>query len=479
MSKEISALKLKIKKSAQEIETLDGQSRICNWLYNHLLEKAFELKALFKSTQDREAAKKLYTARGLRNLLPAIKKEYPFLKVVHSSVLKNAALRLSESIRMHQKSKKTQRKTGWPKYRAWKSHWFSLFYDEPTKGFFAQGDKLTLSLGMGEDRKQRSIELTLEESYLLKDKNIKNLRIVSELGDYYAVFTIEQEAKKTKPLSKIIALDPNHKNFAYGVDLEGKALEIGALTWLKNYDKQIDELKAKRDKCQKKAHKCPVLDTKGQPTDKFYYKPSQRWLKYQNSLEQSYRKRREQTKTFMFTAAHRLVAEYDCVGIGDYAPSGNGITPKMRRSMNNRSLIGKFKEVLSWVGKKSGKTIIIYDEKGTTRTCCHCHREVEGGLHPSIRQWECSGCKTQHIRDENAAINGLDRILSDLTENSGIIFPQVSCSDLVVKQRCAWRVSTSGVIIKHRGVETARLSRNGKKLNRESDFSRPKVDQFV
>ena len=107
----------------------------------------------------------------------------------------------------------------------------------------------------------------------------------------------------------------------------------------------MDELKAKRDSCKRKAHKCPVLDTKGQTTDKFQYKPSRQWLKY---LEQSYRKRREQTKTFMFTSAHRLVAEYVCVSIGDYALSGSGITPEMSRSMNNRFLIGKFKEVFSW-----------------------------------------------------------------------------------------------------------------------------------
>ena len=83
------------------------------------------------------------------------------------------------------------------------------------------------------------------------------------------------------------------------------------------------------------------------------------------------------------------------------------------------------------------------------------------------------------MRDENAAINGLDKVLWGLTENSGIIFPQVSCSDLAVKQRCAWRVSASGVRIKHRGVETARDPRNDKKLNRECGSSRPKVDQFV
>ena len=175
--------------------------------------------------------------------------------MVHSSPLKNTALRLSEAIQVHQKSKKGKRKgkqVGWPKFRAWKRNWFSLFYDEPEKGFKIQGQTLILSLGMGEDRKRRSLTLDLPEAHLLKGKTIRNLRIVSELGRYYAIFTVQKELPIRKPISKIIALDPNHKNLAYGVDTDGKAIEIAAPKWLKSYDKRLDELKSKRDRCNKK-----------------------------------------------------------------------------------------------------------------------------------------------------------------------------------------------------------------------------------
>ncbi len=447
MPSESCGLKLRLEVDTNNRSTLDGQSRICNWLYNHLLDQADQLKGEFKQG-NKEAAKTVYTERGLRNLIPKIKKEHPFLTVVHSSPLKNVALRLSSSIRTHQKSKK---KTGWPHFRAWKKKWFSLFYDEPNKGFSIEGDDLILSFGMGQDRKHRSITLKMPDAHLLKGKTIRNLRIVSELGEYYAIFTIQKDLPAQKPISKIIAIDPNHKNFGYGVDIEGNAIEIAAPYWLKNYDKRIDELKAQRDRCEKKAKKLPVLDTAGNPTDKFYYIPSKQWKKYNKKLCEAYRKRREQTKTFMFTAAHCLISKYDCVGIGDYAPQGEGITTKMRRAMNNRSMIGRFKEVLSWVAKKSGKTSIIFDEEGTTRTCRHCNLRVEGGIAPSIRKWQCKQCEAIHIRDENSAINGLNKILWALIKNSGLDIPQVSCSDLAVKQRWAWRVSTSGVIVTSQG----------------------------
>ena len=159
------------------------------------------------------------------------------------------------------------------------------------------------------------------------------------------------------------------------------------------------------------------------------------------------RKRRDQTKLFLYTTANALYAKYDCVGIGDYAPHGNGITTKMRRGMNNRSLIGRFKEVLSWVACKSGKTFLEYKEKGTTRTCHHCKCVVEGGLAPSIRRWRCSSCALEHDRDENAAINGLIEILRDLLTKSETFVSLVSSSDLVqVFERWAWRVLPGGVL---------------------------------
>ncbi len=43
------------------------------------------------------------------------------------------------------------------------------------------------------------------------------------------------------------------------------------------------------------------------------------------------------------------------MAIGDYTPQGQEITPSMRCAMNNRSLIGRFKETVEWVAIKSGK----------------------------------------------------------------------------------------------------------------------------
>src|SRR4051794_38448395 len=103
-------IKLQLEASEEVFRSLDGQSKICNWLYNCLLEKGNSLRQEFIQTRNVEIAKTLYTERGLRNLLPSLKQEHPFLKSVHSSPLKNAALRLSQAIQARQQSKKGKRR---------------------------------------------------------------------------------------------------------------------------------------------------------------------------------------------------------------------------------------------------------------------------------------------------------------------------------------------------------------------------------
>jgi putative transposase len=442
-------IKLKLEADDETFCSLDGQSKICNWLYNHLLEKANTFKQAFIDTSNPEIAKIIYTERGLRNLIPELKQQMPFLKSVHSSPLKNTALRLSQAIQTHQKSKKGKRKgdrMGWPKFRSWQSSWFSLLYDEPGKGFKIKENYLKLSLGG-----RISLSFILKEHHLLKGQTIRNLRIVKQNASYYAIFTVQIQLPKKQSVQRIIVLDPNHKNMAYGIDNRGQGIEIIAPNWLKIYDKRIDELKSKRDRCLKKSKKINIMDALGNLI-KERYQPSRKWRDYQKALQKALHKRQEQTKTYVYTLAHYLCRHYDLIAIGDYTPKGEGINSKMRRAMNNRSLIGRFKNALKWVTEKSGKLFTEYEEKGTTRTCNKCHHVCNGGLLPSVRSWTCPSCNLDHIRDENAAINGMNKILRDLKEKSETMVSQVPSSGLFQAiERWAWCVVPSGVLTTVRG----------------------------
>lgn len=448
------AIKIEVIANEETERSLDGQSRICNWLYNQLLNHAIVTKNELRKTGNPECVKTVYTKRGLRNCIPSLKETYPFLKSVYSSPLKNVGLRLSSAIQAHQKSKKGQRKgkSGWPKFRAWKRSWFSLFYDEPNKGFKLEKEMLILSLGVGQDGKRLACTLEVKDPSLLIGYEIRNLRIIKECEKFYAIFAVQVNLPQPKKIKKIIAIDPNHKNFGVGIDNEGICIEIAAPKWVKTFDKRIDELKSKRDRCSKKVKTLPVKDLQGVPTGKTYAVPSRNWTKRNKTLQSALYKRREQTKTFICTVAGLLCRSYDCIAIGDYTPHGNGKSKKMRRAMNNRSLIRRFKDAVSWTAKKLGKIYIEYDEKNTTRQCSSCDYCHEASLCPSIRKWQCPGCQTIHMRDENSAQNGLRKVLRDFPENYETIVSTVSGSDLVpVLERWAWSVLPSGVIPTLRG----------------------------
>jgi len=161
-----SAVKIPLVLTEQQAAILDGQSRIANWLYNQLLAIANDLRNQYRETQDNEVGKRLYTKRGLRDLIPALKEQHPFLKTVYSSPLKNVALHLSQAIRAYQDGKHGRRAkaVNWPRFRSWKRCWFSLQYDEPWKGYHVVGRTLTLSLGQDAASKQLTLTLTLAEA---------------------------------------------------------------------------------------------------------------------------------------------------------------------------------------------------------------------------------------------------------------------------------------------------------------------------
>ncbi len=116
---------------------------------------------------------------------------------------------------------------------------------------------------------------------------------------------------------------------------------------------------------------------------------------------------------------------------------------KYKRAVRNRSIHGSFKNTLQWMARRSGKRAVVLDETGTTRTCHVCNHVVEGGIHPSIREWDCPGCDTHHLRDENASQNGLRRPLESLGADAGN--PQTPCLGPVqIIGRCDWRFHPQG-----------------------------------
>lgn len=326
------------------------------------------------------SALKLLNGRNLRNQVPILKKEHTFLSTVHSSPTKNVALRLKQAYDDFFKGKCKH-----PHYRSWKKNWFSLYFDEPNKGFKLLSDKeLQISLGKDDSNKQMSIVGTFKELFkLAENETIKTFRLCKQQGGrFYAIFTTERTTPEPKEVKSWIAIDQNHKNFFVAVDHEGNTFEFDNFYQDKYFDKIIDTLKSKRDKCNKK-HR--IITT---PHGKSYSIPNKRWNKLNDALNKAYARRREQTKLQMYAIAHFIAKNYDKVIIGDYVPSkAKEDDEYSNRAVINQSHIGEFRKILEWVMMKSHKSFVKVSEKDTTKTCCVCgHKKKKL---PEIRDFTC------------------------------------------------------------------------------------------
>lgn len=368
---------------------LDGQSKICNWLYNYLYEKVEE------DYKNNNGENKLTNKYNLRNLVPELKNEYPFLKTVYSSVLKNVALRLSNAYEQFFKIDEIEH----PHYRSWKKHWFSLEYEERS-GWLIKDKNIIISLGKNENCKPKQLKVVgnLKEKLIVNENNIKAFRLIKNSKKFYGIFIVVEDKKPVKENDKWISLDPNHKNFFTSYDYKGESIEFQNLKEIRYWDEKIDEIKSKRDLRKRKSKFIKTYGNRG------YWQPSKKWIKYNNALLKAEHRRREQIKSAMFTISNYLCKNYDKIMIGDYIPT-NETTPykNMKRSMLNQSHIGTFRRILKWTAEKSGKLFIKIDEKYTTMECCICGDMEKKD--PNIRTFTCKKCGKTLSRDINSAIN--------------------------------------------------------------------------
>jgi putative transposase len=80
--------------------------------------------------------------------------------------------------------------------------------------------------------------------------------------------------------------------------------------------------------------------------------------------------------------------------------------------MYNDAAWGRFINILEAVAVKRGVRVIKVSPYGTSQDCSGCGVKVPKTL--SIRLHECHKCGLQMDRDENAALNILDRALNEV-----------------------------------------------------------------
>lgn len=121
-----------------------------------------------------------------------------------------------------------------------------------------------------------------------------------------------------------------------------------------------------------------------------------------------YAKIKNVRKDFLHKESTKLVRANKQIFIGDVS-SSKLVKTKMAKSVLDAGW-GDFKTMLAYKAIRLGVDFQIVDEKYSTVTCSTCNeRSGPSGLGAlGVRDWKCSGCGSQHLRDVNAATNILN-----------------------------------------------------------------------
>jgi len=397
--------KIKIEVSQQDAEALEFMQAKCRGLYNWWVMKL------------RNGER--WNVNNAKKSLRESKQYDPELRFVYGKLLAEVYYRLDGAMQAFFRRVKAGEKPGFPRFKP-RHQFFTLCY--PAMYLGVQDKMIILSTGgggnWGPKRYQNIVAHLTEEP----PEHFHEVAVSRDArGNYYCSFVYddaeqqEDDTRKTdkrrkerqpRPLRDdgIVAFDLGIKTLATGVNDQGRFYHIGGFKGYRYYNKQLDKIRSKRDKCKKK---------------------SRRYIHLSNVYKRVSEKKRRKQQDCLHKASHLIAGTLAerAVVIGDLSQRQMVIkkqeheAPKDRRKRqirnrmvyNDWGLYG-FVQMLEYKCLRFGKELHIIDERDTTRMCHVCKRKRNMPLWQ--RTYRCENCGLVMDRDENSAVNIYQRFLA-------------------------------------------------------------------
>jgi putative transposase len=395
--------KIKIEVSQQDAQALEFMQAKCRGLYNYWVMK-------LKSGERWN----VYTAK---KSLRESKAYDPELRYVYGKLLAEVYYRLDGAMQAFFRRVQAGEKPGFPRVKP-RHQFFTLRY--PSMYLEVQGNTMILPTGgKGRNKVYSNIVARLTED---PPEHFHEVAVSRDArGNYYCSFVYveaEQHANETHNKDKgrnkrklrllrdggVVAFDLGIKTLATGYTDQGRFYHIGGFKGYRFYNKQLDKIRSKRDRCKKK---------------------SRRYLHLSRVYKRVAEKKRRKQRDCLHKASH-LIADTlaeRAVVIGDLSQRQMVIrkredeTPKERRKrqIRNRMLYNDwglygFVQMLTYKCVRDGKALYIISERDTTKTCHVCKRKQDMPLR--VRTYRCGNCGLVMDRDENSAVNLYQRFLA-------------------------------------------------------------------
>ncbi len=396
--------KIKVEVSEQDAATLEFMQSKCRGLYNWWVMRLKEGER--------------WNFNDCKKTLAESRIHDPELNDVYGKLLAEVYYRLDHAMKAFFRRVKAGETPGFPRVRP-RHCFFTLCY--PAMYLKVVGKTLILPTG-GKSKKHKMfmpIIATLTEN---PPQNFGEVAISRDArGNYYASFTYKRQ-EEAQQQGEIVAFDVGMKTLAVGTNEQGRIYHIGGFKGHQWYNKQLDKLRSKRSKCQKKSRRYIHLS-----------KVSKR------VSEKKQHKRKDSLHKASHLIAHTLVER--TVVVGDLSQRQMVTKHHVERNKHlNRAVYNDwglytFIQMLAYKCVLYGKAFVMLDERNTSKQCSAC-----GKLQPMPlwkRTYCCTDCGLVLDRDENSAQNILNRYLAGLrpytlAEECDVL--QDTCLDVVGKE---------------------------------------------
>jgi putative transposase len=335
--------------------------------------------------------------------LQASKEHDPELGFVYGKLLHEVYFRLDNAMSAFFRRAQAGETPGFPRVRP-RHAFFTLCY--PAMYVKVEEGQLYLPTGgggsSGVPKRFPNIEARLTESVPEGYREVAISR--GAHGHYYASFVTEQLDAVPRSVG-VVAFDLGIKTLATGVNEQGQIYRVGGFKGHQWYNHQLDKIRSKRDRCQKRSRR--------------YVHLSQA---YQRVSERKRAKQRDCLHKASHLIAHRLVES--TVVIGDLSQrqmvmkAHQDMHAQQRRKKGlNRAVFNdwglyRLTRMLEYKCLRFGKELHRIDERYTSQDCSQCGQRQAMPLWK--RTYRCGTCGLVMDRDENSALNIRERFLARL-----------------------------------------------------------------
>jgi putative transposase len=301
--------------------------------------------------------------------LPELKKIYPNLKLVYSTVLQNVAVRIDLAFQAFFRRIKSGEKPGYPRFKS-KSQYDSFTFPQFEYGNFLENDYIKISkIGKIYFKKHREIQ-----------GKIKTVTIKKTPTNKWFVYFVTDYVKKTeiKKTNKNIGIDVGIENFA--TFSNGNNIENPR--FFQEEQKELAKIQRKIENDKKQNKKIKWKDKKRRA--------------------RIYERINNKRKEFAHKESIKIIKNYDIICIEDIK-----INKLIQKRWCSKQICdtswGMFFDILTHKAESADKKIIKVNPAYTSQTCNKCGTRTVHELKDRI--FNCSKCNNSENRDLNAAKN--------------------------------------------------------------------------